>query len=101
MNLGLILKIMTKVVEIIAGIVNLGKYVRRFIKFIYNAVRGLMEPPITIELTDQDLWSMDCKYLRNLAKLLYYATWKGSGSAYLTLDYVDRIAQARGCQIWS
>jgi hypothetical protein len=80
---------------------DLGKYVRRFIKFIYNAVRDRIKPPITIELTDQDLWSMDCKYLRDLAKLLYYATWKGSGSAYLTLDYVDRIAQARGCQIWS
>jgi len=99
--LSLILELITGVIELIARIDDLGKYVRRFIKFIYNAVRNRIKPPITIELTDQDLWSMDCKYLRDLAKLLYYATWKGSGPAYLTLDYVDRIAQARGCQIWS
>jgi hypothetical protein len=99
--LSFILELITGVIELIARIDDLGKYVRRFIKFIYNAVRDRIKPPITIELTDQDLWSMDCKYLRDLAKLLYYATWKGSGSAYLTLDYVDRIAQARGCQIWS
>jgi hypothetical protein len=34
---------------------DLGKYVRRFIKFIYNAVRDRIKPPITIVLTDQDL----------------------------------------------
>jgi hypothetical protein len=99
--LNFILELITGVIELIARIDDLGKYVRRFIKFIYNAVRDRIKPPITIVLTDQDLWSMDCKYLRDLAKLLYYAAWKGSGSAYLTLDYVDRIAQARGCQIWS